>query len=202
MDEYILTKIQRPENSKLTSDHQPSTKPTWLIMYEKRGPVGTEHLSPKLHWWTSLPSRYATNRMHLSPNCKILKTLITTWDIVTVFSTAVKGVCTDGLQLLPFAHTQENNISNSSAVDIVVKSVFKTREQKHTDFCWISLLKLEAAPLQSTSRISCPVRLHSQTIEIRQLTPKRRNIFQLFPPTAHPRLSNLTQCKTHKQSHL
>lgn len=43
MDKYILTKIQRPENSKLTSDHQQSTKPTLLIMYEERGPVGTEH---------------------------------------------------------------------------------------------------------------------------------------------------------------
>lgn len=125
--------------------------------------------------------------MHLSPNCKTLETLITAFYILTVCNAAAER-CLYRWSVTSAFYTKENNIWNSSAADKAVKSVFKTHKQEHTDFCWISLLKLEVIPLQNTSRVSCAICLHLQT-EMRQLTPKQRNIFQLFLSTAHPTLT-------------
>lgn len=65
----ILTEVSSG-SSRQADDNQ--IKPTQWWTHEEQGHVGTEHLAPKLHWFASLPSRYATNCKH--PSLKSLGT--------------------------------------------------------------------------------------------------------------------------------
>lgn len=94
----VILILPELKNQSLCRTINNQIKPTQLSVYEEQGPVGTEHLSPKLHWLTSLPSRYATNCMHPSPNCKYwrhsspLEILCTPENIISTADKAVKSV--------------------------------------------------------------------------------------------------------------
>lgn len=122
--------------------------------YEERGPVGTEHSSPKLHWFASLPSRYATNCMHPYLICKILKTLITTLGISSLFATlqsfeqmACNSCLLHARKPLDSRHSSE--MSSKCGNKIVLTFVGYPCSN------WKPLL------FKNTSRISCPISLHS-----------------------------------------
>lgn len=128
-------------------------KPTRLSAYEERGPVGTEHLSPKLHWLASLPSRYATDCMHHSLNCTILETLVTTWDIFTVCNTAI-GL----LNNWPVFYTKRKQLDSRCSSERCLQNVLKTYRLLFD----ILAKNWKLLVFKNTSRISCPISLHSQ----------------------------------------